>query len=224
MPGLAVEDDRRALRPAAQRARHPPAAPLRRRAAAPPVRIGSVSAVFVITGPSGVGKGTLIRALRDRVPELELSTSATTRAPRAGEVDGVDYHFLAREEFDRRVAAGRFLEHATYSGNRYGTLRTEVEERIARGAPVVLEIEVQGARQIRATMPEAVQIFIGPPEPADLRRRLEGRGADDPETIAARLAVAEQELEAQGEFPHTVVNDDVERAAEELAAIVRAHR
>lgn len=181
-----------------------------------------MSAVFVITGPSGVGKGTLIRALRDRVPELELSTSATTRAPRAGEVDGVDYHFLAREEFDRRVAAGRFLEHATYSGNRYGTLRTEVEERIARGAPVVLEIEVQGARQIRATMPEAVQIFIGPPEPADLRRRLEGRGTDDPETIAARLAVAEQELEAQGEFPHTVVNDDVERAAEELAAIVGA--
>jgi guanylate kinase len=182
-----------------------------------------VSSVFVITGPSGVGKGTLIRAVRDIVPELEISTSATTRSPRAGEVDGVDYHFLGRDEFDRRVAEGRFLEHAVYSGNRYGTLRSEVEERNARGAPVVLEIEVQGARQIRATMPEAVQIFITPPDPADLRRRLEARGTDDAETIAARLAVAEEELEAQSEFPHTVVNDDIERAAAELAGIVRAN-
>lgn len=177
--------------------------------------------MFVITGPSGVGKGTLIRALRELVPEVELSTSATTRSARAGEVDGVDYHFLDREEFDRRVTRGDFLEHATYSGNRYGTLRTEVEERNARGAPVVLEIEVQGARQIRATMPEAVQIFIAPPDPADLRRRLEGRGTDDRETIEARLAVAEEELGARSEFPHTVVNDDVARAAAELAEIVR---
>lgn len=183
-----------------------------------------MSAVFVITGPSGVGKGTLIRALRDRVPELELSISATTRSPREGEVDGVEYHFLERHEFDRRVAAGRFLEHATYSGNRYGTLRSEVEERAARGVPVVLEIEVEGARQVRAAMPEAVQIFIAPPDPADLRRRLEGRGTDDAETIAARLAVAERELLAQREFPHTVVNDDVDRAAAELAAIVEANR
>lgn len=181
-----------------------------------------MSAVFVITGPSGVGKGTLIRALRERVPELELSTSATTRPERAGEIDGVDYHFLDREEFDRRVAAGDFLEHATYSGNRYGTLRTEVEERNARGAPVVLEIEVQGARQVRASMPEAVQVFIAPPDPSDLRRRLEGRGTDDEATIDARLAVAAEELAARGEFPHSVVNDDVERAADELAAIVRS--
>jgi guanylate kinase len=181
-----------------------------------------VSAVFVITGPSGVGKGTLIRALRELVPELELSTSATTRPKRAGEVDDVDYHFLGREEFDRRVAAGDFLEHATYSGNRYGTLRTEVEERNARGAPVVLEIELQGARQVRGTMPEAVQIFIAPPDPADLRRRLEGRGTDDAKTIEARLAVAEEELAARDEFRHTVVNDDVGRAAAELAAIVRS--
>jgi len=183
-----------------------------------------VSAVFVITGPSGVGKGTLIRALRDLVPELELSTSATTRHPRAGEADGVDYHFLARDEFDRRVAEGRFLEHATYSGNRYGTLRSEVEERVARGVPVVLEIELQGARQVRATLPEAVQIFVAPPDPADLRRRLEGRGTDDEATIAARLAVAEDELAARDEFPHTVVNDDIDRAAADLAAIVRASR
>ena len=181
-----------------------------------------MAAVFVITGPSGVGKGTLIRAVRDLVPELELSTSATTRARRAGEVDGVDYHFIDRDEFDRRVAEGLFLEHATYSGNQYGTLRTEVEERNARGTPVVLEIELRGARQVRATMPEAVQIFIAPPDPADLRRRLEGRGTDDAETIESRLAVAEEELAARGEFPHTVVNDDIDRAAAELAALIRS--
>jgi len=180
-----------------------------------------VSAVFVITGPSGVGKGTVIRALRDLVPELELSTSATTREPRAGEEDGTDYHFLDPAEFERRVGAGDFIEHATYSGNRYGTLRSEVEERNRRGAPVVLEIELQGARQVRATMPEAIQIFIAPPDPADLRRRLEGRGTDDAATIEARLEVAEEELAAQGEFTHAIVNDDVDRAAAELAEIVR---
>ncbi|MDQ3102951.1 MAG: guanylate kinase [Actinomycetota bacterium] len=181
-----------------------------------------MSAAFVITGPSGVGKGTLIGALRRRIPELELSTSATTRAPRAGERDGVDYHFLEPEEFARRVDAGEFLEHATYSGNRYGTLRAEVEERTARGAPVLLEIEVQGARQVRASMPEAVQIFIAPPDAADLRRRLKGRGTDSPATIAGRLRVAVEELAARWEFPHTVVNDDVERATDELERIVRA--
>lgn len=181
-----------------------------------------MSAAFVITGPSGVGKGTLIRALCERIPDLELSTSATTRTPRTGERDGVDYHFLEPGEFARRVEAGEFLEHAIYSGNRYGTLRSEVEERMARGAPVLLEIEVQGARQVRESMPEAVQIFIAPPSAADLRRRLEGRGTDSTETIAARLGVAVEELAARGEFAHSVVNDEVERATEELAGIVRA--
>ena len=181
-----------------------------------------MASAFVITGPSGVGKGTLIRALRERVPELELSTSATTREPRPGEADGVDYHFLDPEEFDRRVRAGAFLEHAVYSGNRYGTLRSEVEERTARGAPVLLEIEVQGARQVRESMPEAIQIFIAPPDPADLRRRLEGRGTDSAATIDGRLRVAEEELAAQGEFRHAVVNDDVERATAELESIVRS--
>ena len=122
--------------------------------------------VFVITGPSGVGKGTLIRELLQRVPDLELSISATTREPREGEVDGRDYHFLTREEFDRRVEREDFLEFATYSGNRYGTLRTEVERRLAAGHSVVLEIEVQGARQVRAAMRESVQVFIAPPDPA----------------------------------------------------------
>ncbi len=124
-----------------------------------------VGKVFVITGPSGVGKGTLIERLLERIPELELSVSATTRAPRPGEIDGRDYHFLTPEEFDRRVGAADFLEHATYSGNRYGTLREEVERRLAEGRSVVLEIEVQGARQVREAMPEAVQIFIAPPSP-----------------------------------------------------------
>ena len=180
-----------------------------------------MSSVYVITGPSGVGKGTLIRALRAALPELELSTSATTRDPRAGERDGVDYHFLDPEEFEQRVAAGDFLEHATYSGNRYGTLRSEVDSRTGRGAPVVLEIEVQGARQIRRSMPEAVQIFIAPPSPEALRERLRGRGTDSDEVIDSRLQVAVDELAAQDEFRHTVINDEVERATAELAEIVR---
>jgi guanylate kinase len=177
--------------------------------------------VFVITGPSGVGKGTLIERLLERVPGLELSASATTRAPRPGEVDGRDYHFLDPEEFDRRAAAGEFLEHATYSGNRYGTLRSEVERRLAAGTSVVLEIEVQGARQVRAAMPESVQVFIAPPDPAALRERLERRGTDTAEAIAQRLRVAEAELAAQREFAHVIVNDDVDRATAELERTVR---
>jgi guanylate kinase len=176
--------------------------------------------LFVITGPSGVGKGTLIRRLLDRMPELELSVSATTRPPRPGERDGADYHFLSEEEFDRMVRDGRLLEHATYSGNRYGTPRSEVEPRLAAGRSVVLEIEVQGARQIREAMPEAVQVFIAPPSPAALRQRLEGRGTDRPEAIARRLAAAEDELAARTEFGHVILNDDLDRASEELVALV----
>jgi len=178
--------------------------------------------VFVITGPSGVGKGTLISKLLERVPGLELSISATTREPREGEVDGRDYHFLTPEEFDRRIEAEDFLEFATYSGNRYGTLRSEVRRRLDEGHSVVLEIEVQGARQVRAAMRESVQVFIAPPDPASLRRRLESRGTDSLEAIDARLEVAEQELAAQDEFAHRVVNDELERAAGELEGIVRA--
>ena len=178
--------------------------------------------VFVITGPSGVGKGTLIRTLRERVPELELSVSATTRAPRPGEQDGVDYHFLDDADFERRVEAGEFVEHAVYSGRRYGTLRRELERRTAAGHPVVLEIEVQGARQVRTTLPEAVQVFIASPSLDALRTRLVGRGTDDEEQVAARLRVAEQELAAQHEFGHVVTNDRLEDAADELVAIVRS--
>ncbi|MEZ5078313.1 MAG: guanylate kinase [Solirubrobacterales bacterium] len=178
--------------------------------------------VFVITGPSGVGKGTLIKKLLQRVPDLELSVSATTRAPREGEVDGRDYHFLTPDQFDERVEAEDFLEFATYSGNLYGTLRREVERRLAEGQSVVLEIEVQGARQVRAAMRESVQVFIAPPDPAVLRQRLEGRGTDADHAIDARLEVASQEMAAQDEFAYRVVNDDLERAADELEEIVRA--
>jgi guanylate kinase len=178
--------------------------------------------VFVITGPSGVGKGTLISALLERVPDLELSVSATTREPREGEVDGCDYHFLTPGEFDARVEAEDFLEFATYSGNRYGTLRSEVRKRLDAGRSVVLEIEVQGARQVRAAMRESVQVFIAPADPAVLRERLESRGADSAAAIDARLEVAALELAAQDEFAYRVVNDDLERAAADLEGIVRA--
>lgn len=176
--------------------------------------------VFVITGPSGVGKGTLIRGLLERLAKLELSVSATTRAPRPGERDGVDYHFLSREEFDRRVAHEDFVEHADYAGRSYGTLRSELEERVRAGVPVVLEIEVQGARQVRAAMPEAVQVFIAPPSLAALRTRLIGRGTDDAEEVERRLHVAEQELTAQPEFAHVVINDRLDEALDRLTAIL----
>ena len=177
--------------------------------------------VFVITGPSGVGKGTLIRELLGAVPDLELSVSATTRSPRAGEENGRDYHFLTPEQFEQRVEEKDFLEFATYSGNRYGTLRSEVERRLEAGHSVVLEIEVQGAQQVRASGIDSVQIFIAPPNPSVLRERLSGRGTDSQEAIDERLKVAEQELAVQGDFDHCVVNDEVERAAAQLVGVVR---
>jgi guanylate kinase len=182
---------------------------------------GGSGGIFVVTGPSGVGKGTLIKNLLARVPELELSVSATTRRPRPGEEDGVDYHFLTPEEFDARVDAGDFVEHAEYAGRRYGTLRSELRRRVEAGVPVVLEIEVQGARQIREALPDAVQVFIVPPSVDALRARLTGRGTDDPDEVARRLQTAERELEAHDEFDEEVVNDRLEDALEELVKIVR---
>jgi guanylate kinase len=169
-----------------------------------------------------VGKGTLIRGLRESVPQLEPTVSATTRAPRPGERDGVDYHFLTPEQFEAHVAAGDFLEYADYAGHRYGTLRSEVDERLARSCPVVLEIELQGARQVRQAMPESVAVFIAPPSREALRTRLVGRGTDSAEQVNARLDTAERELQAEGEFRHVVVNDRLERATSELADIVRS--
>ncbi len=176
--------------------------------------------MFVITGPSGVGKGTLIRGLRERIPELELSVSATTRPPRPGERPGHDYRFMTPVEFERHVAAGDFVEHATYSSQRYGTLRSELERGLRAGIPVVLEIEVQGARQVREAMPEAVAVFIAPPSLEALRARLVSRGTDTPEQVEERLGTAQRELAAQPEFSHVVVNDRLEDATEQLAAIV----
>lgn len=177
--------------------------------------------VFVITGPSGVGKGTLISGLMARLPQLELSVSATTRAPRPGERDGVEYHFLSGEEFDRLEGENGFVEHASYAGRRYGTLRSELERRMSDGVPVVLEIEVQGARQVRTAMADALQVFIAPPSLSVLRQRLVGRGTDDEQEVERRLTVAEQELSAQSEFSHVIVNDSLEQALEELVELVQ---
>jgi guanylate kinase len=177
--------------------------------------------LFVITGPSGVGKGTLIKEVLERLDGLELSVSATTRPPREGEQDGLDYHFLDEEDFSKRLERGEFMEHASYSGHRYGTLLSEVEPRLERGASVVLEIELQGARQVRERLPEAVLVFVAPPTAGVLRDRLERRGTDTAEQIDRRLEVAQQELDAQPEFGHVVVNDEIDRAADELADLMR---
>jgi guanylate kinase len=172
-----------------------------------------MASVLVVTGPSGVGKGTLIRDLLERVPDLTLSVSATTRPPRPGEVDGRDYHFLSEEEFEKRLVAGDFLEHAMYAGNHYGTPRSEIE-RASDG--LVLEIEVEGARQVRERLPEALQVFIAPPSPEALRERLTKRGTDSEEQMRRRLARAEEELAARSEFKHVIVNDDLAKAVAEL--------
>jgi guanylate kinase len=163
-----------------------------------------------------VGKGTLIKGLLERAPGLQLAVSATTREPREGEVNGVDYHFLSEEDFDRRVAAGEFVEHAEYAGNRYGTLKSELER---PAAGIVLEIDVQGARQVRERVPDAKLIFIEPPSFEDLKRRLAARASDRPEVIERRLAAARDELDAAGEFDHRIVNDDLGRALQELTGL-----
>jgi guanylate kinase len=172
-----------------------------------------MSGVLVVTGPSGVGKGTLINRLLERVPGLTLSVSATTRPPRPGEVEGRDYHFLSPEEFEKRLLRNEFLEHAMYAGNHYGTPRNEID-RADDG--LVLEIEVEGARQVRERLPEALQVFIAPPSPEALRQRLLKRGTDSEEQMRRRLARAEEELAARSEFKHVIVNDDLAKAVAEL--------
>jgi guanylate kinase len=170
----------------------------------------------VITGPSGVGKGTLVAGLLRRHPEIWVSVSATTRAPRPGEIDGDTYFFLSRELFEQRVEAGGFLEWAEFAGNLYGTPRQPVEKHLAAGSPVLLEIELEGARQVRHTFPAALQVFIKPPSFEELERRIRGRGTDSEEAIQRRLQRARVELEAEAEFDATLINDDLEASLQQL--------
>lgn len=177
--------------------------------------------LYVYSGPSGVGKGTLLAPLLAQ-GLVRLSVSATTRAPRPGETDGVEYHFVTRTEFERMICDGEMLEYAEYNGNYYGTPRRFVEEALCRGQNVILEIEVKGAEQIHRLCPDAVMIFVTPPSLGDLRRRLEGRATEPQEVIEGRLAAAADEIAAGEDYDFIIVNDDAARAREELAAAIRA--
>jgi guanylate kinase len=203
-----VEDGRRALRPSAGGARRPAPA------------LSDAAKLFVVTGPSGAGKGTLIKALLARRSDLALAVSATTRPQRPGEVDGRDYYFLSEEDFLARVERGEFLEHVVYVSVRYGTLRSEVERIFAAGQSCVLELETVGARKVQETWPEAVTIFIAAPSFEELERRLRERATESSGVIGERLEVARRQMEEAGFFGHVVVNDDVERAVGELDRIV----
>lgn len=174
--------------------------------------------LVVLSGPSGVGKSSVITAALAELPQTWLSVSVTTRNPRPGEVDGVNYYFVSRAQFDDMVARDELLEWAEYAGNCYGTPRTYVEEKLSNNIPVLLEIEVQGAMQVRTSMPEAVLVFLEPPSWQDLESRLSGRGTESEEQVLARLTVAKQELEAASQFDHVIVNTDVAQAAHELVS------
>jgi guanylate kinase len=186
----------------------------------PDAAVPEPSRLTVLSGPSGVGKGSVVAQIRRSHPEVWLSVSATTRAPRPGEVDGVQYHFVDRAEFERMVGTGEMLEWAEYAGNLYGTPRRPVEQRLAAGTYALLEIELQGARQVRRAMPEARLVFLAPPSREELARRLVGRGTESEAAIAERLGVAEVEMAAACEFDVVLVNDTVEHAAEELVQLL----
>lgn len=176
--------------------------------------------LIVYTGASGVGKGTIMKKLLAKNPNLRLSVSATTRAPREGEVDGREYYFVTHEQFDELIAQDGFLEHAEYVGNKYGTPKAAVFKMLDEGFDVILEIEVKGFLQIKKACPDCVTIFIAPPSFEELQARLRGRGTEDEEVIAARLETAKNELQSQDLFDYVVVNDDADRAADEVLSII----
>lgn len=180
------------------------------------------SHLAVIAGPTAVGKGTVVRYIKEHFPNVHLSVSATTRSPRPGEIDGVDYYFLSHQEFDALIDAGDMLEYAIVHGlNKYGTPRKPVEEALNRGDLVILEIDVQGVRQVKESMPDARTIFIAPPSWQELVNRLTGRGTEAPEEQQKRLETAKTELAAQGEFDFVVINDEVARCASEVVELVK---
>lgn len=181
------------------------------------------SKLFVISGPSGAGKGTLVARVRERLPELGLTVSATTRKPRVGEVDGVNYYFLSEGEFSAKVERGEFVEWAQVHDHRYGTLVSEVKSKLADGHSLILEIDVQGALMVKKRFPDAVLVFIEPPSLTVLEQRLVGRGTESEESIALRLANARHELELADSYDVRLVNDDLDAATDELASILSTY-
>ena len=177
--------------------------------------------LFVLSGPSGAGKNTVYDALCLRLPELAHTVSATTRPPRDGETDGIDYYFLTREEFERRIAADAFIEYVEYGGNYYGTLKSEVERLTALGKTVVLIIEVNGALRFKALFPEAATVFIIPPSLKVLRQRLKGRGQNTGPELEARLKIAKAELKKKNEYDYCVINDDIDSCVDQIYAIIK---
>ena len=193
-------------------------------AARRPPRTAGRGLLIVISGPSGVGKDTLIKRLLELDPNLRYSTSYTTRRPRPGEVDGVNYLFVSRDEFERLIKEGAFLEHATYDGNLYGTPIAQLDAVRAAGHDIVLKIDVQGAEQVRKRAPDALRIFLAPPSMDELLRRRTERHSENERDQAARQAIADREMELASHFDHVVVNDDLERAVGEVLAIIQQAR
>ena len=180
--------------------------------------------LFVITGPSGAGKGTVLKKVIQSLDRLYFSVSATTRAPREGELDGVHYHFLTHEQFERLIAEERLLEYAQYAKNYYGTPLGPALQHLEMGEDVILEIELQGALQVKKRLPQSVPVFIAPPSFAELENRLRGRGTETEEVILQRLSIARKECAAMDQFRYVVVNDQADTAADELRSIILAHR
>ena len=180
--------------------------------------------MIVISGPSGVGKGTVLGIAMDKRSDLRFSVSATTRAPRPSEQDGIHYYFITKEQFQERIDSGRMLEYASYVGNFYGTPEQPVQDHLDRGEDVILEIELQGALKVKAKRPDAVTVFIAPPSMTELEDRLRGRGTESEETIAKRMTTARTECAHVGEFRYVVVNDDLDKAIDDLKSIIKACR